>query len=281
MLCSDDLTKCSIKQPTQVSGTGIVVLNHNLLITPDREAWSLSIFHIPSASSSGPVKMIQQLKLPRCVLSRVWIKCQSLPNPTGDGQFPKYVSSIPFMDDPDTALISISLPGPASLLVHRRSIMKLLPSPEHWTAAMEPLVHDWNSWGPPISAIQKGTTTTYGQRSRQKRVRGIASCDFNTYHVRRSVKTKKPNRFVPYPHADPILTELPCLEIISSTEQYSTMYIADGVAMGVKVNFFYYSISILLMLPREIPMPSMYCISVISCSILELFVASPLAVPGK
>jgi hypothetical protein len=136
----------------------------------------------------------------------------------------------------DTALIRIILPGPASMLVHRHSIMKLLPQGD-WTAVTKSLILDWNSWGPPITAIKAGVTTTYGQRSLPRSNSGMGIYDFNTYHVRRSVKTKEPDPYVPYHLAHPVNTKLPCVEIASPIQNFSARpHIADGAVMGMNVS---------------------------------------------
>jgi hypothetical protein len=226
-----------IQEPIRVFTTDIAVLDHNLLIVPDREDWSLGIFYIPSSSGSS-VKLIQRLKLPLYKRScHASIRCKSLPNPTGDGQFPEHVSSsIPFMDRPDTALICFTLPSCAPMVVHRHSIMKLLSPPNYWAAIMEPQILDWDYWGPPATAMKSGWMVTYGQRSVHLSRSGMMCYDFNMYRVRRSANVKQPDPCKPYPHAKPVSTRLPCVEVFSSPETDFNVYIADGVAIRMKAS---------------------------------------------
>lgn len=230
------------KEPIPVSNCDIVVLDQNLVIVPDPKEWSLYIFYIPSSSSGGPVKLIQQLDLPPCHVGRSsFISCRSLPNPTEDGRFPKYISSsIPFMDKPDTALICITLLATASLLVHRDSIMRLLPPSEEWSAVTKHLILDWDSWGPPVTAIQRRVTSTYGQRSLYVSEFGLRCRDFNKHHVRRSTEVKLPDLYEPFMINDVnlITTRLPCVEIVSPSKEFSGKYLADGAAVGMKVRPF-------------------------------------------
>ncbi|XP_006464024.1 hypothetical protein AGABI2DRAFT_120826 [Agaricus bisporus var. bisporus H97] len=229
-------------EPIPVSNCDVVVLDQNLVIVPDPKEWSLYIFYIPSSSSGGPVKLIQQLDLPPCHVGRSsFISCRSLPNPTEDGRFPKYISSsIPFMDKPDTALICITLLATASLLVHRDSIMRLLPPSEEWSAVTKHLILDWDSWGPPVTAIQRRVTSTYGQRSLYVSEFGLRCCDFNKHHVRRSTEVKLPDLYEPFMINDVnlITTRLPCVEIVSPSKEFSGKYLADGAVVGMKVRPF-------------------------------------------
>jgi hypothetical protein len=236
-LCDDKFIDIpSTKEPIRVFNTDTVVLNHNLIV-PDREDRSLGIFYIPSSSGSS-VKLIQRLRLPPYNLSRdVSIRCQSLPNPTGDGRFPEYVSSsVPFMDRPDTALICFGLPGLASMVVHNHSIMKLLPPPEDWAAIMEPQILDWDYWGPPATAMKSGWVVTYGPRSVHLSFPGMMCYDFNMYRVCRSANVKQPDPCKPYMYAKPVSTGLPYVEVVSSPESGFHVYIADGVAIRMKAS---------------------------------------------
>jgi hypothetical protein len=112
------------------------------------------------------------------------MKCHGAPNPTGDGNFPKHVSSeVPFIDDPTTGLIQImwrlwnyNPDAPHShtvwLLVHRHSIMNTLPPSSCWSTITSPVIIDWERWGPsvtdqsiiPRSLSSKSNYTVHGQR---------------------------------------------------------------------------------------------------------------------
>lgn len=207
------------KKPFRLSyAAGIVVLDENLILIPDFATWSLHIYHIPPSSTGGAVKLISQLCLPALyypVMHTIfsWVKCRSAPNPTRNDKFPKYVpSSVPFIDEPKTALIQVIWDlwhyetlgfenGYISLVVHRHSIIDSLPPSNRWSRITTPDIIDWEMWGPsithwsslPRSEFDDFNNIINGQRiilpkSSYKSPGGLSGAallkDFNKYRVR-------------------------------------------------------------------------------------------------
>lgn len=251
--------------------TGFIVLDHDLIMLPDNDTWSMVIYYIPPSSVGGQVKLIQRLKLPTMRNPSAntirWAKCRSVPNPTGDGLFPKYVPpSVPFISRPELALAhfrwEILTPEDEemySLIFHRNSITKLLPSRNEWLtttpADVESLAMNWDEWGPRISlwrhtgGRQRGmgglghTATTNGQYHIYSvpDVSQFSIEDYNIYHVRRY------NREIPEEFEDehilegetflpPVVTYLPYFEVTSEEYDYDYVYITDGIIVGTNVS---------------------------------------------
>lgn len=128
-------------------------------------SWLLSIYYIPPSSISVPVKPIQHLRLPPLREPDIWTRqvyCNSAPNPTRSGLFPKYIPpSIPFINQPEMAMISLEwnfyrrefgFDG-FSMFVHKRSIKRTLSSPDDWPTKTPVHTIDWDDWGPSVTFL--------------------------------------------------------------------------------------------------------------------------------
>ncbi|KAF9448753.1 hypothetical protein P691DRAFT_668836 [Macrolepiota fuliginosa MF-IS2] len=147
--------------PIIVSGSGLVVLSHDLFINPNIDWDCLDIYHIPQPSQGETVRLIQRLGLPKtCEDTSIHsIQCWAAPNPTGDNGFPKYVpASVPFVGRPENAIMLFRLDveqryrqSDLSMIVHRCSVMKLLPPPQDWPTISSGRIREWQEWGPEVS----------------------------------------------------------------------------------------------------------------------------------
>jgi hypothetical protein len=241
-----------------VSNIGIIVLDKDLFLIPDNNNWLLRIYYIPPSPANEPLKAIQQLRLPalRGDTDIHWNQCRSAPNPTGDGEFPRHIpSSLPFMDQPETALISFQYcldSEVLSMIVHRHSIMNLLPSRSNWLTMTEPQTTDWNAWGPPVTLWNKmqpfsHITTTNGQRYIQStgyRNGEPFLQDFNNYGAKDW--RENPSTFVPEQlFLDPITSELPFSRVYSGIQPACEyLSLADGIIVGTQVCTTHVTISV-------------------------------------
>ncbi len=78
-----------------------------------------------------------------------WIDARSSPNPTSGGLFPKYVSpNQPFLERPEEATMTFQVSSNqaplATMIVHRKSLLKLLPQREHWSSRTHTI--RWDDW---------------------------------------------------------------------------------------------------------------------------------------
>lgn len=243
-----------------VSNIGIVVLDKDLILIPDNENWLLCIYYIPPTPVNEPLKAIQQLLLPSLRGDTIanWSQCRSAPNPTGDGAFPRHIpSSVPFMDQPETALITFQYrlgSEHLSMIVHRHSIMNLLPSRADWSTMLGPRITDWNFWGPPVALWDKmpvpfsHITTTHGQRYVQFTAYPYGELflqDFNKYNAKR-FSTENPSTFIPdHIFRDPIRSELPFTKVLSGLQPLCEyMSLADGIIVGTQVRATHVSLNI-------------------------------------
>ncbi|KAF9441511.1 hypothetical protein P691DRAFT_715119 [Macrolepiota fuliginosa MF-IS2] len=252
--------------PISVSSPDLAVLSHDLFVNPNIDQNCLDIYYIPQSSHVEVARLIQRLRLPRLRqdMSVHSIRCRAAPNLTGDGKFPKYIpGSIPFMDKPENAIMLFRLDAglgfdwsDLSMVVHRYSIMKLLPPPSDWSI-ISCQTHEWQEWGPSISSwiasdeiLSGDITVSNGQRHvlhglHAPRVVGetpapLTIQNFNPYSVRRAladagmqVRTK---RVLEHPiFCEPITCRLPYVEVISDEEYpYRRVSITDNAIIGRK-----------------------------------------------
>lgn len=234
-----------------MSNTGIIVLDKDLVLVPDNNDWHLRVYYIPSSQVNEPPRAIHQLRLPALKrdITVDWYQCRCSPNPTGDGEFPRYIPpSLPFMDQPETALIYFQYcigSEYLSMVVHRHSIMNLLPSCADWSTISEPRTMDWNDWGPPITSWDKTSLTiphlgaTNGQRYIQTTEQHYGEPylqDYNKYIVKR-YSTEKPSTCVPeHIFLDPIRSELPFIRIYAKMRALCGYFsLADDLILGTQV----------------------------------------------
>jgi hypothetical protein len=238
-----------------LSNTGIIALDHDLILIPDNEAWSLLIYHIPPSSAGEPVKLIKRLGLPPLSSARpdpYWAECRCAPNPTGGGRFPKHVSpSLPFIARPESAIAIFKwiIGGyPTEMIVHRDSLVNLLPSRDKWSTMIDlPTIH-WDTWGCSVALWRNGRygiglpSATNGQRIVDTPIMNLNTNttlkDFNKYNVHRS-QEKERNHFIfeneIFLHS--IISHLPFLEITSPViSNYNKVVIGDGLMVGIKVS---------------------------------------------
>lgn len=103
-------------------------------------SWLLSIYYIRPSSIGVLVKPIQHPRLLPLREPDLWTRkvyCNSAPNPTRNGLFPKHIPpSIPFINQPEMAMISLEFNcyrrefgfDGFSMFVHKHSIIRTLPS---------------------------------------------------------------------------------------------------------------------------------------------------------
>lgn len=162
---------------------------------------SLDIYHIPSSCRPGHVRCIQVLLLQKDLVqggvNRISIG--GSPNPTFKGLFPKYVPATqPFLERPEEAIMIFQFfsdgDTEASVVVHRKYLLNLLPSREHWSGTY--FVH-WDEWSSGVVLFKSPQnlrfvpTGQYGQRCiadlpLEGEDLSFHLFDFNPYRVRRA-----------------------------------------------------------------------------------------------
>lgn len=219
-------------------------LRHDLLCNPNIKDKSLEIYYIPSSGEIGSVRCIQILSLPFVQGTFDWVNVRGSPNPTFGELFPKYVSTDqPFLERPEEATIifQISLVGIScrSMVIHRKTLLKLLPPREHWLDKTH--TTDWDEWRSNVAVfdtIRDFRLVTCGQNGQRciilrrfenpRTTFGVV--DFNPYRIRKAQKTRAP-----------VLQEAGVLPYLAAglpdkfKVMYHTFYASDTGLLGLKV----------------------------------------------
>lgn len=200
--------------------TNAIFLREDLLLVPNTSACDFQVYHVPASSSSSPsIRLIFSLGLPPLANSMIIenIEAQCQPNPTQISMFPRHFpTKRPFMNDPTAAIIIFSISiiqhcagsedtdaADFVLVVHRKSLLDLIPFDFLEDPNALPTVIPWDSWGPPSTRwfdddnfAVESIIYSHGQRFAQH-LGSVAATndfednndtltiyDFNPWHVR-------------------------------------------------------------------------------------------------
>ncbi|KAF9441512.1 hypothetical protein P691DRAFT_791239 [Macrolepiota fuliginosa MF-IS2] len=250
--------------PIGFPNLGLVVLRHDIILNPNIRNHCLDIYYVPASSSGGPINRIARLCLPALKDdANTWdIQCRAAPNPTEDSTLPRNISaSIPFVDRADCAIILLTwqihrddneFVTPFSFVVHRQSILDLLPPEMEWPS-LQAQTTAWDFWGPSRTCLFNNMrfaegyiTATNGQRyilhSAEPRQKSqLRLLDFNRYKIKRSLAKGSPrvqlgmqseplNHFFAQSETD----ALPFLEIVADVDRsYHGVMINDSAILGL------------------------------------------------
>ncbi len=201
-LRTGSLTSHTLQPPfPDIDATDFVFLRHDLLLHPTLEGDRLNIYNIPHSTEGGEVRMIQRLLLPQEFRdSFSSVKTRTAPNVVDGDSFPKHISTKrPFLDRPQDAIILLTyhrgpteMDPPSRIIVHRKSLIKLLPPQSEWSRIDGPMVLEWEEWGPGIThwiendpAVDIFVTLPYGQRYVHAGA-ALTILDFNRYYRRKT-----------------------------------------------------------------------------------------------
>lgn len=250
-----------LQDSISLSNLGLVVLRHDLILNPNIRDYCLDIYRIPS-TNEGAIKHISRLCLPPLTegVFASGVDCCATPNPTGGGVFPRHIpSTVPFVNRPQNAIILFTwvfsykffLLFPFSMIVHRQSVVDLLPAECEWFTSPYHTT-DWNDWGPPkchwiFQPQSTYITVTNGQRyvkydaSEGFGPGSLTVLDFNkqtTEHAcaNRSLGTCLSSELVHPVFAETILRNLPYLQITTQANgDYTGVMMNDNAIVGMHV----------------------------------------------
>lgn len=168
--------------PLQGSSEKPVFLREDILLSP-MEDFSFFVYFIPPSSSpSSFSRLVLSLGLPKLADNQIIesMEPQCSPSPTRSSMFPKNLSQErPFFNDPMAATVVFSFTIELAhseeeeqwaMVVHRKSILDLLPSHELVGGRSTPFTHvPWESWGPPVRFCVDGVAAQFRMNSSGQR----------------------------------------------------------------------------------------------------------------
>ncbi|KXN88388.1 hypothetical protein AN958_07370 [Leucoagaricus sp. SymC.cos] len=232
-------------------------IRHDILCLAMPDTVTLAIYYVPSSKTSS-VRLIQSFTISETFFPSgcTWIEARGCPSPTGDGLFPTHVpTSQPFLENPEEAIIVFDFhwrdtKSPTSMIVHRRSLLGLLPPQNDWLAC-DTRVVPWSEWGPQHTRWLDSsgndecfTTISNGQRYvhflSKNSPTTYTVVDFNRYRVHKALE--EPRSPVNEPDEEDLQDrgKLPCIGTRSTEKvSYNMVFASDTGLVGLDVRFFF------------------------------------------
>lgn len=230
---------------------------------------ALDIFYIPPSSDGGLVRRARVL-LPADIFPGEynWVLVKGSPDPTPPGGlFPKYVPPThPFIERPEEATLLFQFfsdeSRSLSMIVHRRSLLKLLPPREHFSdtdadTELQPI--HWDKWSSDVALFDTTSNRTFitggkhGQKSLLYQPPRTANTpysilDFNPYRARQARATDP---------RTPVLHEAGSLPYavtkLPEEHRYDVVYMSGSGLLGVNVGKSLYLSVVSLTNPTSLP----------------------------